>query len=118
MIIKPEALHYSEKIIKRLEENDINILETIDIAPSIDMVMEHYREYRERDFFYDLCHYIANSEVKVIVVDISPRRGRRMLLELRKEFGIDSKRNGIHASYSEEEFYREYSIWFKHYYFS
>ena len=114
VIIKPDGMKNSEKIIDIFLDNGLNI--TYEDTRMLDQetLNEHYAHLVDKEFYPSLCEYMLSGDVKVLVVtgEDAVSRVRDLVgptdssiapaWTIRGKFGENKQRNAVHASDSVE----------------
>ena len=127
LIIKPDGVERGlvGEIIGRIERKGLKIsamkLEKI----SLERAGEHHAEHREKVFYEELIEFITSSPVVLAVIEgeqaiatVRKMAGKTRALEaeagtIRGDFAMDTTKNIVHSSDSEESAIREIKIFFK-----
>lgn len=127
VMLKPDAVkrRLAGRIISRFEDKGLKIVAAKMLQIPEDLAMEHYQEHREKPFFGDLVDYITSAPVLAMVIEgkdcISIIRkmvgatnpAEAELGTIRGDFALETGRNIIHASDSQESAEREIKLFFK-----
>lgn len=114
VIIKPDGMKNSHKIIDIFLDNGLNI--TYEDTRMLDQetLNEHYAHLVDKEFYPSLCEYMLSGDVKVLVVtgEDAVSRVRDLVgptdssiapeWTIRGKFGENKQRNAVHASDSVE----------------
>ena len=125
-IIKPDAVKRGliGEIVKRLEQNQLNIVAMKMIYMTKDQAQGFYAVHRERPFFESLTDFMTSGPVVVMVLegDNVIARYRELMGAtnfeeaaegtIRKEFATDIEKNVVHGSDSPETAAFEISYFF------
>lgn len=127
VMIKPDAVSRGliGEIISRIERKGLKIISMKFEIMSKEIASEHYKEHKEKPFFKSLVDFITSGpSVSLIVEGMNSIKIMRSLNgstnpvdasigTIRGDYGIDTGRNLVHASDSEEASKREIDIHFK-----
>ena len=125
-MLKPDAVkrRLTGKILTRFEERGLKVIAAKTLMISDELAKTHYGEHSDKPFFNDLISYITSGPVFAMVLEGDDVIGlvRKMVGAtnpkeadvgtIRGDFGIDTGRNIIHASDSEESAVREIALFF------
>ncbi len=125
-IIKPTAVAHgnSGKIIARIESESFRIHAMKTTHLNIFEARKFYAVHSERDFFEELCQFLASGKVTVLVLekenavaafrkligDTNPADAKKGTI--RRDFGLTIGQNAIHGSDSLENAKKEVSFFF------
>lgn len=126
IIIKPDGVKRKliGEVIKRIERKDLKVVEAKLIMPSEELVKEHYKEHKEKNFYNELIEFFTSGKAMVLVVEgeNSITIMRSLVGEtdplsanpgtIRGDFALSKTQNIVHASDSEESAIREINLWF------
>ena len=124
--IKPDAVarNIIGDILSRVEDAGFTIIALSKVRLEIEEAEEFYRDHKGKPFFQGLCEYICSGPcVPVVVESENGIAGLRKLVgatdpsdagqgTIRNLFGVDGRRNSVHASDSAENAKREISFFF------
>ena len=107
-MLKPDAVkrRLTGEILTRFEKRGLKVIAAKTLMISEDLAKTHYGEHSDKPFFNDLISYITSGPVGATnpkEADIGTIRG---------DYGIDTGRNIVHASDSEESAQREINLFF------
>ncbi|MDO5852036.1 MAG: nucleoside-diphosphate kinase [Methanobacteriaceae archaeon] len=125
-MLKPDAFkrRLSGKILARFEERGLKIVAIKTMIISEDLAKQHYGEHSDKPFFNDLVEYITSGPVLAMVIEADDviSQIRKMvgatnpkeadIGTIRGDFALETGRNIIHASDSEESAAREIGLFF------
>ncbi|XP_063687476.1 thioredoxin domain-containing protein 6-like isoform X3 [Bolinopsis microptera] len=115
--IKPEMMEKKEEIMKRIEEAGIVIQAQKTVTLSQDEAGSFYDEHKNKEFYGDLCSYMASGESTFLVLSANNavEKWREIIgpadpseakatkpQSLRSKLGKDILKNGLHGSSSAE----------------
>ncbi|MCD7781110.1 MAG: nucleoside-diphosphate kinase [Methanosphaera sp.] len=125
-MLKPDALkrRLTGEILSRFEKRGIKVIAAKTLMISEDLAKTHYGEHSDKPFFGDLVSYITSGPVFAMVLE-----GDDVITQVRKmvgatnpkeadvgtirgDYAIDTGRNIVHASDSEESAKREIGLFF------
>jgi nucleoside-diphosphate kinase len=125
-IIKPDAVSAgnSGKIIDKIEQAGFKIIGMKKIDLTKEKAEDLYAVHKDKPFFNDLIHFMTSGAVVVLILekenaiqawrdmigDMDPQKAAPE--SLRKIFGTDITKNGVHGSSSEETAKAEISKFF------
>lgn len=123
-MIKPNAVksNYTGGIIKMIEDEGFEIYDIAKRQLPLGIVEHIYRMHSEKDFFHDLCDYIASGPVVLLCVCLKKEDGecfekfRNLMTReggIRDQFGVSQRKNAIHGSDSEDNAKRELKLLMK-----
>ena len=127
VMMKPDAVQrrLMGKILSRFEEKGLQIVACKLIHIDEDLAKTHYGEHADKPFFPGLVEYITSSPSLAMVIEgeeaittIRKIVGATNPLEadlgtIRGDYGMDTGRNIIHASDSNESAEREINLFFQ-----
>ena len=125
-MLKPDAVkrRLTGEILTRFEKRGLKVIAAKTLMISDDLAKTHYGEHSDKPFFYDLISYITSGPVFAMVLEgddvislVRKMVGATNPKEadvgtIRGDYGIDTGRNIIHASDSEESAQREINLFF------
>jgi nucleoside-diphosphate kinase len=125
-IIKPDAVRRGliGEVVKRLEQNQLNIVAMKMIHMTKDQAKGFYAVHRERPFFEDLTNFMSSGSAVVMVLegDNVIARYRELMGAtnfeeaaegtIRREFATDIEKNVVHGSDAPETAAFEISYFF------
>lgn len=126
VMIKPDAVQrgIAGEIISRLERKGLKIVGMKMLHVDRELAEKHYAEHSEKSFFGDLVDYITSSPVIAIVFEgknavsiVRTLVGATNPAEalpgtIRGDYGLETGRNVIHASDSNQSADREIALFF------
>jgi len=126
MLIKPDAIKRNliGKIISRVEEAGLKILDMERVFFSREMAEQFYAEHKGEEFYNRLINYMADK--KVLALKLEGKNAIKTLRKLvgvtdpkkaekntiRADFGLGTPQNSVHASDSVESAKREIEFFF------
>ena len=125
-MLKPAAVkrRLTGEILTRFEKRGLKVIAAKTLMISDDLAKTHYGEHSDKPFFNDLISYITSGPVFAMVLEgddvislVRKMVGATNPKEadvgtIRGDYGIDTGRNIIHASDSEESAQREINLFF------
>ncbi|KAK3158237.1 hypothetical protein QOZ80_2AG0134550 [Eleusine coracana subsp. coracana] len=128
-MIKPDGLsgNYTEKIKEAILESGFDIVKETVVHLDVERASLFYAEHSERSFFNSLVKYITSGPVLVMVLErpdaiskwrslIGPTDAKKAKTShpnsIRAMCGLDSEKNCVHGSDSQESAAREISFFF------
>lgn len=125
-MLKPDAVkrRLTGEILTRFEKRGLKVIAAKTLMISDDLAKTHYGEHSDKPFFNDLITYITSGPVFAMVLEgddvislVRKMVGATNPKEadvgtIRGDYGIDTGRNIIHASDSEESAQREINLFF------
>lgn len=125
-MLKPDAVkrRLTGEILTRFEKRGLKVIAAKTLMISDDLAKTHYGEHSDKPFFNDLISYITSGPVFAMVLEgddvislVRKMVGATNPKEadvgtIRGDYGIDTRRNIIHASDSEESAQREINLFF------
>ena len=127
ILIKPDALKRAlvGTIVSRFEQAGFVILE-IGMFHHTDLLVEHYAEHRDKEYFEDLITSMNQGPLIAMIVQylstpaLSVGKARELIGPyknrvkgtIRGDYAINDRENSVHASDSQEAAIREMSVWF------
>ena len=125
-MLKPDAVKRRLKgeILTRFEKRGLKVIAAKTLMISEDLAKTHYGEHSDKPFFNDLISYITSGPVFAMVLEgddvislvrkmvgaTNPKEAD--IGTIRGDYGIDTGRNIVHASDSEESAQREINLFF------
>ena len=125
-MLKPDAVkrRLTGEILARFEKRGLKIVAAKTLMISDDLAKTHYGEHSEKPFFGDLISYITSGPVFAMVLEgddvismvrkmvgaTNPKEAA--VGTIRGDYAIDTGRNIVHASDSEESAEREINLFF------
>lgn len=116
-ILKPEFLEHEYEFEELLKNNNWRIIQKVKRTLSIPEAKELYIMLKNKDFYNDLCTYMASGDsiaylchkdCKDPIADM-----KKLKDKVRKTWGIDDMKNAMHSSDSIENVNREYKLVFE-----
>ena len=124
-MLKPDAVkrRLTGEILTRFEKRGLKVIAAT-LMISEDLAKTHYGEHSDKPFFNDLISYITSGPVFAMVLEgddvislvrkmvgaTNPKEAD--IGTIRGDYGIDTGRNIVHASDSEESAQREINLFF------
>ena len=126
MLIKPDAIERNlvSKIISRVEEAGLKILDKKKILFTKEMTEQFYGEHKGEEFYNRLINYMADKDVVALKLEGLDAIGALRKLvgatdpknadkgTIRADFGIGTPQNSVHASDSVKSAIREIKFFF------
>ena len=125
-MLKPDAVkrRLTGEILTRFEKRGLKVIAAKTLMISEDLAKTHYGEHSDEPFFNDLISYITSGPVFAMVLEgddvislvrkmvgaTNPKEAD--IGTIRGDYGIDTGRNIVHASDSEESAQREINLFF------
>ena len=125
-MLKPDAVkrRLTGEILTRFEKRGLKVIAAKTLMISEDLAKTHYGEHSDKPFFNDLISYITSGPVFAMVLEgddvislvrkmvgaTNPKEAD--IGTIRGDYGIDTGRNIVHASDSEESAQREINLLF------
>ena len=125
-MLKPDAVkrRLTGEILTRFEKRGLKVIAAKTLMISEDLAKTHYGEHSDKPFFNDLISYITSGPVFSMVLEgddvislvrkmvgaTNPKEAD--IGTIRGDYGIDTGRNIVHASDSEESAQREINLFF------
>lgn len=125
-MLKPDAVkrRLTGEILTRFEKRGLKVIAAKTLMISEDLAKTHYGEHSDKPFFNDLISYITSGPVFAMVLEgddvislvrkmvgaTNPKEAD--IGTIRGDYGIDTGRNIVHASDSEESSQREINLFF------
>ena len=125
-MLKPDAVkrRLTGEILTRFEKRGLKVIAAKTLMISEDLAKTHYGEHSDKPFFNDLISYITSGPVFAMVLEgddvislvrkmvgaTNPKEAD--IGTIRGDYGIDTGRNIVHASDSEESVQREINLFF------
>jgi len=126
MLIKPDAIERNliGKIISRVEETDLKILDMKMVFFSRKMAKQFYGEHKGEEFYNRLINYMADENVVALKLEgldaigtlrklvgaTDPAKAEKSTI--RADYGLGTPQNSVHASDSKESAIREIEFFF------
>lgn len=113
-ILKPEFLEYEFDFDNLLKNNNWQVVQKVRRTLSLEEAHELYICHKDKDFYEDLCLYMASGEsisymmykdCKDPIKDLEAIKNK-----VRKQWGKDEMKNAMHSSDSIENVEREYKL--------
>ena len=117
VILKPEFLDHEEDFLTLLKNNGWDIIQKSKRTLSNDEAKELYKMHKDKDFYNDLCKYMSSGDClcclchkdcKDPIKDMDTLKDK-----VRKSWGKDDMKNGMHSSDSLENVNRESKLIFE-----
>ena len=117
VILKPEFLDHEEDFLTLLKNNGWDVIQKSKRTLSNDEAKELYKMHKDKDFYNDLCKYMSSSDClcclchkdcKDPIKDMDSLKDK-----VRKSWGKDDMKNGMHSSDSLENVNRESKLIFE-----
>jgi nucleoside-diphosphate kinase len=119
-ILKPEFLDHEDDFKKMLTNNGWRIMQTVRRTLTHDEAEELYKMHKSKKFYKDLCNYMSSSDCICCMCykDCdNPIKDMKTIKDMvRKAWGIDDMKNGMHSSDTLENVKREYKLIFENKY--
>lgn len=125
-MLKPDTVkrRLTGEILTRFEKRGLKVIAAKTLMISEDLAKTHYGEHSDKPFFNDLISYITSGPVFAMVLEgddvislvrkmvgaTNPKEAD--IGTIRGDYGIDTGRNIVHASDSEESAQREINLFF------
>ena len=125
-LIKPDAIDRNliGKIISRIEETPLKILDMKTVMFTKEMTEKFYGEHKGKEFYNRLINYMADKEVVALKLEgadaiktlrnlvgaTDPKKAEKNTL--RADYGLGTPQNSVHASDSEKSAKREINFFF------
>jgi nucleoside-diphosphate kinase len=117
-ILKPEFLEHEDDFKNMLTNNGWRIIQTVRRTLTHEEAQELYKMHKQKKFYKDLCDYMSSSDSMCYMCykDCdNPIKDMKTIKDMvRKAWGIDDMKNGMHSSDSLENVKREYKLIFEH----
>jgi nucleoside-diphosphate kinase len=117
-ILKPEFLEHEDDFKNMLTNNGWRIIQTVRRTLTHEEAQELYKMHKQKKFYKDLCDYMSSSDsiCYMCYKDCdNPIKDMKTIKDMvRKAWGIDDMKNGMHSSDSLENVKREYKLIFEH----
>lgn len=126
LLIKPDAIERKliGKVISRIEETPLRILDMKTVMFSREMTEQFYGEHKGEEFYERLINYMADK--KVVAIKLQGENAIKTLRNLvgatdpkkaekntiRADYGLGTPQNSVHASDSEKSAKREIEFFF------
>ena len=119
-ILKPEFLDHEDDFKNMLVNNGWRILQSVRRTLSHDEAEELYKMHKSKKFYKDLCNYMSSNDsiCYMCYKDCdNPVKDMKTIKDMvRKAWGIDDMKNGMHSSDSLDNVKREYKLVFENKY--
>ena len=113
-ILKPEFLEHEYEFEELLKNNNWQIVQKVKRTLSIPEVEELYCMHKDKDFYKDLCTYMASGDSISYLCHKDCKdpiaEMKKIKNKVRKTWGKDEMKNGMHSSDSKENVEREYKL--------
>ena len=117
VILKPEFLNHEEDFLTLLKNNGWDVIQKVKKQLSNDEAKELYKMHKDKDFYNDLCKYMSSGECLCCLCHKNcqdPIKDMDSLKDkVRKTWGKDEMKNGMHSSDSIENVNRESKLIFE-----
>jgi nucleoside-diphosphate kinase len=126
LLIKPDAIERKliGKIISRIEETSLRILDMKTVMFTREMTERFYGEHKGKEFYNRLINYMADKEVVALKLEgkdaiktlrnlvgaTDPKKAQKNTI--RADFGVGTPQNSVHASDSAKSAQRESDFFF------
>ena len=126
MLIKPDAIERNlvSKIISRVEEAGLKILDKKKILFTKEMTEQFYGEHKGEEFYNRLINYMADKDVVALKLEgldaigalrklvgaTDPKKAEKNTI--RADYGVGTPQNSVHASDSVKSAEREIDFFF------
>lgn len=116
-ILKPEFLDHEEDFLTLLKNNGWNVIQKSKRTLTNDEAKELYKMHKDKDFYNNLCKYMSSSDCLCCqcykdcqdpIKDMNSIKDK-----VRKSWGKDEMKNGMHSSDSLENVNRESKLIFE-----
>lgn len=128
VIIKPDIVkrRLTGRIISIFEENGLVVEQMYQTMATKDVLMKHYEEHLDRDFYPKLEAFMMSEPVVVMCIagndavsivrkiNGATNPAKSDPNTIRYLYGVNVTENSVHGSASVEEAKREIEIWFNH----
>lgn len=117
-IIKPHALSMALSIQSDICNAGFKIIKSKEIkTPTLEQWKNHYLDLKDRSYYTELCTEMYEGGSIIVLLaeldgELAWKKGREILNDLRKKYGISIRHNAVHASDSLDAVIKESSIWF------
>lgn len=115
-ILKPEFLDHEEDFLALLKNNNWDIIQKKKLLLTKEQSSNLYSPHKDKDFYKDLCDYMSSGECLCCSCHKDcedPIEDMKKLKDkVRKNWGKDEMKNGMHSSDSLENVNRESKIVF------
>jgi len=126
ILIKPDAFArgLTGEIIARFERKSLRIVALREMTVTRELAERHYAEHAERPFFGELVEFITSGPIVAMVLEgVDAVRAARQVIgatdpldaatgSIRGDFAIETGRNMVHGSDSQESASREVALFF------
>lgn len=116
VIVKPGFLKLSDKIIKRIQEDDFKLVKSRTKFLTLNEAKELYKIHKDEDWYEPLCKYMSNDLSLGLLFRYKNNNPFEPMSsikdEIRKEWGESDMRNVMHSSDSYENMLNEQCIYF------
>ena len=117
VILKPEFLNHEEEFIKLLKNNGWDVIQKVKRTLSNDEACELYKMHKDKDFYKPLCKYMSSGDCLCCMCHKDcndPIKDMDALKDkVRKTWGKDEMKNGMHSSDSLDNVNRESKLIFE-----
>lgn len=115
-ILKPEFLDHTDDFLALLNNNGWKIIQKKKLLLTKDQAKDLYSLHKDKDFYKDLCDYMSSGECLCCSCykdcDNPIEDMKKLKDKVRKNWGKDEMKNGMHSSDSLENVNRESKICF------
>ncbi len=115
-ILKPEFLDHEEDFLALLKNNNWDIIQKKKLLLTKEQSSNLYSPHKGKDFYKDLCDYMSSGECLCCSChkdcDDPIEDMKKLKDKVRKNWGKDEMKNGMHSSDSLENVNRESKIVF------
>lgn len=115
-ILKPEFLDHEEDFLALLKNNNWDVIQKKKLLLTKEQSSNLYSPHKDKDFYKDLCDYMSSGECLCCSCHKDcedPIEDMKKLKDkVRKNWGKDEMKNGMHSSDSLENVNRESKIVF------
>ncbi|MES1920797.1 Nucleoside diphosphate kinase 1 [Bonamia ostreae] len=116
ILIKPDGVQkrLSGLIISIFERKEFNLKKLKMTRVDREFAKRHYAEHKGKKYFEDIIKHISSGDVVAMVLEGRNSIGkvRKLIDEIRLDFGTNSIKNVIHGSDSIKSARREIDLWF------
>ena len=116
-ILKPGFLDHKDDFMKMLSNNGWRTIQQVQRTLSHEEAEELYKMHKGKKFYNDLCDYMSGNDSICCMCykDCdNPIKDMKTIKDMvRKAWGIDDMRNGMHSSDSLDNVKREYKLIFE-----
>ena len=126
-LVKPDGVERCliGEVIAHYERKGLHIADIKMVVPTRELVEEHYKEHKGKDFFDELVDYLTGKSVVAMIVEgtnavsvVRKVNGNKNPLEaelgsIRGKYAFETTKNLVHASDCIETAKREINLWFQ-----